>query len=397
MYKQATDSGKPNNKVMVNYCRNITDTYAGYIGGQPIRYDSDEDIEDILDVLNYNDCHNEDNEFLRQALIFGVAYEIGYIDADGKQRFKVLDSRECIPVYDDTLEQNLKYIIRFYKIDLQGNTDDYFVEVYDNLMVHRYKSTAGFSSFELIEETPHYFKQVPIAVFNLNTENENIFNQIITLQDAYNELVSSETDSFQSWADAYLIMKGVSATEEELTDAKNKRAFMIDSDADVAYLTKNVSDTQVENMLTNLDEQIYKISNAPNFSDEKFMTASGVSIRYKLVGFENISANIESQMRKALQKRIELIVEVDGMLNGESLWRDINIVFTRNLPTDLTETASIVNQLRGLVSDETLLSLLEFVKDPQEEVQRVREQNEANLSMYSFASGNMKEEEEFNG
>lgn len=85
------------------------------------------------------------------------------------------------------------------------------------------------------------------------------------------------------------------------------------------------------------------------------------------------------------------------MLNGESLWRDINIVFTRNLPTDLTETANIVNQLRGLVSDETLLSLLEFVKDPQEEVQRVREQNEANLSMYSFASGNMKEEEEFNG
>lgn len=170
------------------------------------------------------------------------------------------------------------------------------------------KSTAGFSSFELIEETPHYFKQVPIAVFNLNSENENIFNQVITLQDAYNELVSSETDSFQSWADAYLIMKGVSATEEELTDAKNKRAFMIDSDADVAYLTKNVSDTQVENMLTNLDEQIYKISNAPNFSDEKFMTASGVSIRYKLVGFENISANIESQMRKALQKRIELML-----------------------------------------------------------------------------------------
>lgn len=385
MSKVPTDSGKPNNRVMVNYCRNITDTYAGYLGGVPIRYDSDSDIDDILDVLNYNDAHNEDNEFLRQALIYGIAYEIAYMDADGKQRFKVLDSRECIPVYDDTLEQNLAYVIRFYRMDLRGNTDDYFVEVYDNSLVHRYKSTAGFGSFELIEEVPHYFKQVPISVFNLNSENENIFNQIMSLQDAYNELVSSETDSFQSWADAYLIMKGVSATEEELDDAKKKRAFMIDSDADIAYLTKSVSDTQIENMLTNLDEQIYKISNAPNFADERFMTASGVSIRYKLVGFENISANIESQMRKAIQKRIELIVEVLGMLDGESLWRDINIVFTRNLPTDLAETASIVNQLRGVVSTETLLSLLAFVKNPQEEVERVREEAANNLSMYDFS------------
>ena len=70
----------------------------------------------MLDVLNYNDCHTEDSDFLCDALTFGIAYEINYIDEDAKQRFKRIDPRECIAVYDNTLNQNLMYIIRFSNI-----------------------------------------------------------------------------------------------------------------------------------------------------------------------------------------------------------------------------------------------------------------------------------------
>lgn len=59
----------------------------------------------------------EDSEYLRQALIYGVAYEINYIDELGQQRFKVLDPREVIPVYSNDLANELLYVIRYYVAD----------------------------------------------------------------------------------------------------------------------------------------------------------------------------------------------------------------------------------------------------------------------------------------
>ena len=98
-------------------------------------------------------------------------------------------------------------------------------------------------------------------------------------------------------------------------------------------------------------------------------------------------------MRKAIQKRIELICEVSALKGIEAVWRDVKIVFTRNLPTNTLETAQMVNSLRGLVSDETLLSLLPFVTDTTAELERLKAQKEVNMSMYSFPIGNEEDDE----
>jgi SPP1 family phage portal protein len=235
---------------------------------------------------------------------------------------------------------------------------------------------------------------VPIVVFDLNADRESIFAQIMSLQDAYNELQSGEVDSWNAFADAYLVMKGVTADEEQMKDAKNSRVFMIDTDADISYLTKNISDTQVQNMLVDINSNIHKIANCPDFSQESFGTVSGIALRYRLLGFENVAASIEANMRKALQKRIELITTILNLKGGDAMWRDIKIQFTRNLPVNVEETTTIVNSLRGLVSDETLLTLLPFITDAQAEMEKLQAQKEANYNMYSFSFGNDEEEGE---
>lgn len=377
---------------MTNYCHSIVETYNGYLTGIDVAYTSNNDIDDVQDVLNYNDVHSVDSELLRHALIAGTAYEIAYIDEEGEERFKVLDSREVIPVYDNTLNQELKYAIRFYKADLV-NGDEYYVEVYDSKLIRTYRSSMGFKSFQLVKEEPHYFQQVPIVVFDLNADRESIFAQIMSLQDAYNELQSGEVDSWNAFADAYIIMKGVTATEEDMVEAKQSRVFMIDEDADISYLTKNINDTQIQNMLVDINNNIHKIANCPDFSQESFGTTSGIALRYRLLGFENVASSIEANMRKALQKRIELITTILNLKGGDSMWRDIKIQFTRNLPVNVEETTNIVNSLRGLVSDETLLTLLPFITDAEAELEKVKAQQEANMAMYSFPAGNEEENE----
>ena len=134
--------------------------------------------------------------------------------------------------------------------------------------------------------------------------------------------------------------------------------------------------------MQNVNDQIHKISNSPDFNDDKFMAQSGIAMRYKLVGFENAASAIESNMKKALQRRLELIsviLDLTGSTN-EELWREADIIFTRNLPSDLTQTVQIVNQLRGIVSQKTLLSLLPFVPNVDEELERVKEEKEENTA-----------------
>lgn len=393
MKKQATDLGKPANKVVVNYCYNIVQNYRGYLTGIDIAYSSDKDIDQVFEVLNYNDVKQEDSNYLQDALVYGCAYEIAYIDEWGKHRFKTLDPKNVIPIYDDTLDQDLVYCIRFWSNKI-ADKDFYIVEVYSKSEIKTYKSDMGFQTFELVKEEPHYFGMVPITVFELNNDRASIFDQVMTLQDAYNKLLSAEVDDFESFADAYLVLKNLSGTQpEDLADAKRTRAFMIDSDADVSYLTKDISDTQIENMLNNINDSIHKIANSPDFNDDKFMAQTGIAMRFKLVQFENASSAIEAEMRKALQRRIELICAI-GNIKGDNLsFDDVKITFTRNLPTNLTETAQVVNSLRGLVSDQTLLSLLPFVEDSQAELDRLNQQKQMNMDMYSFTPGNEEENE----
>ena len=395
MNKIATDVGKPCNRIVTNYCFNIVQNYLGYLTGIDITYSSPNDFDAIQDVLNYNDVRTEDNEYLRNALIFGRAFEINYVDEDAIQRFKVLDSRECIPIYSNDLNNDLLYVIRYYVADTVNNDqDEYYIEVYGNNFIRKYKSSNAFATLSLLEEKPNIYNQVPITVFSLNTDEESIFDKVMTLQDAYNKLLSSEVDDFESFCDAYLVLKGCQADADDLAAMKQNRVLLMDTDAEASYLTKSVSDTQIENMLKNINDTIHKISNSPDFTDETLMSQSGVAIKYKLIGFENVSSNIAANMTKALQKRIELICAVLRLTNGDNTWRDVQIVFTRNLPQNIIDTAQVINQLRGIVSDKTLLSLLPFIKDVDAEYELIQQQKEMNMDMYGFNNASTNEQDD---
>lgn len=390
MRKVQVTPDKPCNCIMTNYCRNIVENYNGYLTGQDVTYTSISDFSDIQAILNYNDVQSEDSEFLRNALIFGIAFEINYIDEEGQQRFKVLDSRECIPIYSNSLTQDLIAVIRFYQMDSLDLTKGYYVDLYTVNSIEHYKANFGFTTLDLIDVEPHYYGMVPITVFKLNSEAESIFKPIMGLQDAYNKLVSAEVDDFEAFADAYMVIKGVHVDADMAADFRRKRIIDVTGDGmgevDVSYLTKNISDTQIQNMLQNINDTIHKIANSPDFSQESFGTSSGIALRFRLLGFENQAGSIEKNMTKALQRRIELISAILNLKGSDTIWRDVSIQFTRNLPIDVADIISTVNGLRGLVSDKTLLSQIPFVQDVDAEMEAVQEQKEANIANYGFTT-----------
>ena len=114
--KAYSDATKPCNKTVINYAKNIVDSYCGYIATPGyISYKSDQDIEEIMNILKYNDYQTEDSDFLLDALVYGVAAELMYIDNMGQTRFRLIDPTTCFGIYDDSLTGDLMYFVRMYK------------------------------------------------------------------------------------------------------------------------------------------------------------------------------------------------------------------------------------------------------------------------------------------
>lgn len=386
MNRTASDEGKPCNRIVTNFVKSIVDTYEGYAVGIPVAYDSDSaHIDELHDVFDYNDITEADAALFRDALIFGRAVEICYVDEDSKPRFCNLDPRSCIPVIDNTLTGDLLYGIRFWQEDLvEGDLSEYWVEVYDSTFKTLYRSNSGFSSVTEVSREPHMFTQVPMTFFDLNREAEGVAVPIFSLQDAYNSLISDSIDDWDSFCDAYMVIKGMNAEEDDIADMKKHRVLLMDSDASAEYLVKNTQTTEIEHLLTTVESKIREMSACPNFAAETFGTSSGIAIRYRLMQMENKTSGMLNAFRKALQRRIELLSDIVALLDGESFWRDIQITFTRNLPIDLTSMAAELNSLRGLVSDRTLLQQLPFIDDVEEEMARIDEEAQKNMELYSF-------------
>ena len=385
--KSYSDASKECNHIITNYCKIITDTYGGYICGKPVSYSSNEDITDIQDTLNYNDSAAQDMSMITNALIYGVAYELQWIDKYSQVRYSQINPLNCFAIFDNTLDCELLYFVRWYKLNaIDDNDKTYATEVYDKNTIRHYTSPELGGALTEVDTEPHYFGDVPVTVFYLNENEENIFNSVITLNDAYNELQSSEIDDFNAWVDAYLTFTGVDAETDDINAMKENRVLVLPEGAEANWLTKNANDTQIVNILENIKKNIFKVTACPDMADETFLAQSGTALAYKLVGFENVASGIVARFTKALQRRIELICNVLNLKASDATWRDIRINFVRNLPVNLTETINLVNNLKGTVSDATLLAQLPFIKDVGAELEAVKKQNQEQLSVYSFGA-----------
>lgn len=397
LLKTYADNSKPCSRVVVNYCKNIVDSYCGYIASPGhISYTSEQDIEEIMNVLRYNDYQAEDSDFLLDALVYGRAAELMYTDEDGKVRFKLIKPTQCFAVYDDSLTGDLLYFVRMYEADeWDYSNNDYFVDLYAGATIKHYKMAGENGFLTFLSEEPHYFNQCPANITSLPDE-KSIFDCIIPLQDAANEILSSEIDDYSAFCDAYLALTGMDAGEEEITTMKENRVLIIPNGASATWLTKNANDAQVENMLKRINDNIYKIAACPDFSSESFVggVSSGIAIQYRLTGMETRAAKIEAEMKKALQRRVEIISGIASLRLGEEVFRDIQIDFKRNIPEDNTAIINMINTLKGTVSDATLIAQLPFITDVNAELEAVNEQKKANIATYGFGLINNTPDEE---
>ena len=119
---------------------------------------------------------------------------------------------------------------------------------------------------------------------------------------------------------------------------EDKLLALPDSDVRAEWLCKQLNEADAEVLKKALAADIHKLSMVPELSDEQFGgTQSGVALRYKLLGLEQLTRIKERWFREA-----KLDVEA------------VRLAFSRSLPVNGLEEAQTLNALRGLMDDESL-------------------------------------------
>lgn len=385
------DISKPNNKIVNPYAAYITDTFTGYFLGEPVSYsclDNCEFLQTVQSLYDYNDEAAENAELGKDASIYGVAYELMYLDENADIRFRKIDAIKAIPIYDNTLEEDLLYFIRYYDdTDIISNVTTTYIEVYSRAWIRFYTDK---NNLKLTEERPHSFGAVPINIYQNNSEEIGDFEGVISLIDAYDKITSDSINDIEYFADCYLALYGMEGTEaDDIAAMKELRVLLMSSDAKAEWLTKDVNDTYIENLKNRLDTQIHKFSRCPALTDENFAAnASGVAMKYKLMGLETATSKKERAFKKALQRRLELICNIFSIMGKDYDYRELQITFTRNIPANLVEMADVVSKIGNLLSEETQISMLPIDTNAEQEKQRKQQEEESKAIPFTFEDVN---------
>ncbi len=358
-----------NNKVIVNHAKYITDVNVGYLLGNPVTYKASKEfnLDPLLEEYNKQVITDLDREIAKDVSIFGRQYELVY-NVDNSPRSKDIDVRNCVLVYDDSIEHKIVFGIIYKRAEKRGEFED--ILVYDDSFVYNY-TQKGRIALNTID--PHYFGEVPIIKYQNNSDEQGDYEQVISLIDAYNTLQSDRVNDKEQLVDALLLIYGMQITPEQKELMKASRMMAnLPVDSKVEYLTKQLNELDADTLRRVLEQDIHKISMTPNMSDENFVgNASGVAIRYKLLAFEqNISGkerSFEAGLKSRFRKYNNYLANLKAMPLIET--HEVDVIFKRNLPRNDFETSQMVNNLSGLVSKATLLSELSFIDDVKEEIE----------------------------
>ena len=195
--------------------------------------------------------------------------------------------------------------------------------------------------------------------------------------DAYNTLMSDRINDKVQFVDAFLLLLGIEIDSEQAKKLLREKILCGDTDAKAEYLSKVLSESDVEVLRKSIKDDIHQTSMVPDLSDENFgNNTSGVAIKYKLLVFEQLTLGKERLFEQGLRERFKMYMhffEVKANMQSVPVY-EVDIHFKRNLPANELELSQIVGNLCGTVSTETLLGILPFVCDAKEEAKLAAEE-----------------------
>ena len=400
LYRQPENaSWKPDNRLVVNFARDITDSFVGYAYGLGITETAeDEELnESIQEFRKDNEMDDHEVELAKFFCEYGHCFEYFYQDEDAKTKVVACSPTELFVVYDRAVRRRALFAVRY------GYTkDSHDMTVIQGEILTR-ESIRRFYDQSIVEEVENPYGYIPVVEYIMNEERLGIYEGVANLIESYNHTISEKANDVDAFAEAYLAVLGAELDEDGLYKIRDNRIINLygtdnAKDVVVQFLQKPTADTTQEHLLDRLESQIYQKAMVVNFGADGFgANESGDARSYRLLQMDNLAAFTNKKFKKSIMKRYKIFCSLPTNSASPEAWKDIDVTFNPNVPKNITEEINNAKNVSGIVSTETQLALLSIVDDPKAELERIEDEKKASLANSGALRGLFMEQESVDG
>ena len=386
----------------------------------------EQEIKEIEEIIKHITDYNKDgSHFLHMVLDYLVkraCYELYYKDeTTGEITIARSDALETVAIWDYSAKKNLIGLYRIIRTYMANGEYQQMIELttvdgkryyYDTpekrkmfgtpAYEQKFKDEPLFKENEKEKQPKKWDDDIPATAIE-NCDGMAIFEPVISLIRAYERCIQNSRNVFKYNDEAILAVKGYTPEnpmiiqnekgEDVINPARQKedeyvltsRVRYLDGnrevDSNLWWVEKNVNDTALQNHKKTLMDIICLCSFCPNMTDLGFTSADNNSaLEKKFFGLQQDIATFEGDFLEGLIRRWRIILKKFNKEKGKTYdFRDIEIKLNRNLPSDRATDITNALKVRGLLSDETVINLLNLDLDSTSELAKIDLQNEENI------------------
>lgn len=399
------DTNLPNNKLIDNQFAKMVDQKTNYLLSKPITYESEDSKYDELLAGIFN---AKFQRVLRNggvdAFCGGGSWLYVYIDDKGKLQFQRFAPYEVLPFWKDSEHDELDCAVRVYQVEAyEGKILKTIekVEVFKVDGIERYILESGKLIADVDNPSENYIKageneynweRIPLVFFRTNAQEIPLIKKVKGLQDALNTMLSDLPNAMEENAggQSILVIKNYDGTDlgefrRNLATFKAVKVRTQDgADGGLESLQVEVNAANYESVLKLLKKAIIENAMGYDAKDDRMgSNANQMNIKSMYSDIDLAAAEMEIEYQSSFVQLLELVnAYLSATGKGDYSGKPVSITFNKDIIVNEAEVINALVSLGVKVSNETLLGQLPFINNVQKELDRVKEENEANVAMY---------------
>lgn len=381
-----------------------------------------DEFQTIIDyITKYNDNGSFFYDCVKDYINTGACYGLVYENKDNEVVYAHTSSLTSVAIWNYETPSQKIGLLRYWT----ENSNNGGLDIHLELITKNYKKhyICGIKTTTINKDTKVDFKEqidenktvlwndVPIFAVE-NPDGLALFENVITLIKKHEQVIRNNANIFQYNDDAKLKITGFTPQNDPIIPAidenggpkvddsgnpimiKNparvkedeailnaKVFYTPDNTGDIDWVTKDVNDTASENHKKTCLDLALMISGVPNVTDQGFTNADNSSaLEKKFFPLDQVLQQADKLFEKELLRMWEMITSrINLKKNTNYDFRDIEIILTRNLPSNNQEIVDNWLKLRGLLSDKTVIEHLPYELDSESELAEMELQNQENM------------------
>ena len=397
----------PNNRIIDNQYAKMVDQKAHYLLGQPLTFDTkDKQYAAAIKPIFGKRFQRTLRNLGQDSLNGGIGWLHPYYNAENQLVFQRFEPYEILPFWADADHSILDCAVRLYEVEVYtGSTKEIVekAEIYTREGVYKYFLRGG--ALEKDPEDAHHpyftvtsrsgqpkgfnWARIPLIPFKYNGIEQPLIQRVKSLQDSINEMISDFSNNLQEDArSTILVIKNYGGENlgEFRQNLSTYGAIKVDSSPDapggVDTLHIEVNSENYESILKILKKALIENARGYDAKDDRMSagTANQMNIQSMFSDIDLDANGMETEYQASFQDLLWFVnAHLQNTGQGDFSNSEIDVIFDRDMLVNESEIIEDCKNSMGMLSRETIVAQHPWVTDPEEELARLKAEEDAQM------------------